>query len=258
MRTTLGGAASGGAMDDRATTHNLPDLLGADAWAALTRHMAARTFEAGDIIVERGEPAPDFHVIEAGAAAVIAATASGERRELGRLGPGDCVGEMSLLTGEPASADVVAITPVNASGASQRQIGDLGALSLGLISAWSTILASRVKQANERLLSRSAANVVTICGAAADVASLRGVPAAVSRITGERIVLVVASEGQLEAVRSISGDARDVSVMPVAPGEPLVPLLDRITRQHQLVMVFGDETSAFEADAGASNAFHLV
>ena len=63
-------------MDDRATTHYLPDLLGDDAWAALTRHMVTRTFQPGDTIVERGDLAPDFHVIESGAAAVIAATAA--------------------------------------------------------------------------------------------------------------------------------------------------------------------------------------
>jgi NTE family protein len=245
-------------MDDRGATHNLPGLLGEDAWTALTRHMVTRAFQPGDTIVERGELAPDFHVIDTGAAAVIASTAHGERRELGRLGPGDCVGEMSLLTGEPASADVVAVTPVKAFGASQQLIGDLGELRLGLISALSTILASRLKHANERLLSRRAANIVTICGSADDVATLSGLPAAVADITREQIVVVVASDVLTDAVRTIVGDAKGVSVQAVPQSEPLVPVLDHITRQHQHVIVVGDESSQLETDAPESAVYHLV
>src|SRR6185436_2036955 len=50
-------------------------------------------------------------VIASGSAVVRLHRRGGVTRDLARVGPGDVVGEMALITGAPRNADVVAITP---------------------------------------------------------------------------------------------------------------------------------------------------
>src|SRR5919198_2924932 len=59
---------------------------------------------AGTVLCRRGEPGDRFYIIKEGAVEVrlgLGPTGVSIRR----LGPGDCFGEMALLTGEPRSAD---------------------------------------------------------------------------------------------------------------------------------------------------------
>jgi CRP-like cAMP-binding protein len=62
---------------------------------------------AGKRLATAGETGREFFVIIAGEAGV---RTGGGRRV--RLGPGDFIGEMSLLDGEPRSATVEALTPM--------------------------------------------------------------------------------------------------------------------------------------------------
>jgi CRP-like cAMP-binding protein len=64
-------------------------------------------FGAGEMIVRQGTAGQSMFVIVRGEASV---TLTGATGELARLGSGSFFGEMSLLTGEPRTANVVAIT----------------------------------------------------------------------------------------------------------------------------------------------------
>ena len=62
---------------------------------------------AGEAIVRQGEPGDRFYLVDSGTLAVHA-----DGRELARLGPGDCFGEIALLRGTPRMATVTAVEPV--------------------------------------------------------------------------------------------------------------------------------------------------
>jgi small-conductance mechanosensitive channel/CRP-like cAMP-binding protein len=62
---------------------------------------------AHEMVVRRGEPGSSMFIVSRGSLSV-AVDAGGA--EVARLGPGDFFGEMSLLTGEPRSATVTAVT----------------------------------------------------------------------------------------------------------------------------------------------------
>jgi small-conductance mechanosensitive channel/CRP-like cAMP-binding protein len=64
-------------------------------------------YGAGQVIVREGDPGASMFVVRRGEAAVTLAGATGE---LARHGEGGFFGEMSLLTGDPRSATVTAIT----------------------------------------------------------------------------------------------------------------------------------------------------
>jgi small-conductance mechanosensitive channel/CRP-like cAMP-binding protein len=70
---------------------------------------ASRTmvYEAGQVIVREGDPGASMFVVRSGEAAVTVAGAEGE---LARHREGGFFGEMSLLTGDPRSASITAVT----------------------------------------------------------------------------------------------------------------------------------------------------
>ena len=69
-------------------------------------------FARGEMLTRQGEPGDWLYLITAGEVSVRVAVDGGLEQEVARLGPGDFVGEMSLMTGERRSATVVASTGV--------------------------------------------------------------------------------------------------------------------------------------------------
>lgn len=69
-------------------------------------------YSKGEVLVRRNEPARAFFVVLSGDVEILLATEDGGRMPLARLGEGESFGEMSILTKEPVSADVVAVGEV--------------------------------------------------------------------------------------------------------------------------------------------------
>jgi len=70
-----------------------------------------KEFSPREIIIPIGQPGKFLGIIIEGEAEAVITDKTGEQRRLGVLGKGDFLGEISLLTGEPTNADVLAITP---------------------------------------------------------------------------------------------------------------------------------------------------
>lgn len=87
--------------------------LGEEVLRALSERVRTETYGRGEKIVREGEPGADLYLVERGQVSVTLESA-GTPRELARLGPGDFFGEMSLTTGAPRSATVVALGDVEA------------------------------------------------------------------------------------------------------------------------------------------------
>ncbi|MGZ6133736.1 MAG: cyclic nucleotide-binding domain-containing protein, partial [Myxococcaceae bacterium] len=79
-------------------------VLGPGERERVAHEMVPRRFGRGERIIEQGAPGQTFYVVAAGTVSIL--TARGV--EVTRLGRGQYFGEMSLLTGEPRSATVVA------------------------------------------------------------------------------------------------------------------------------------------------------
>jgi CRP-like cAMP-binding protein len=68
-----------------------------------------RTFSAGDRLVTHGEEGGGLFLIASGTVTVSSEDADGDRIQITDLGPGDVVGEISLVLRRPATADVTAV-----------------------------------------------------------------------------------------------------------------------------------------------------
>lgn len=74
------------------------------------RGLHYQTVEPGGIIVSEGAPGDSLYVLASGEARVFVQGFDRRDREISRLGSGDFFGEISLLTGAPRTATVVAAT----------------------------------------------------------------------------------------------------------------------------------------------------
>ncbi len=78
----------------------------------LSQLFATRTFEAGNALLAQGEPTGGLHLIAAGSVDVRRQDETGEMLRIATLSAGSCVGEIGLVLRRPATASVVATTPV--------------------------------------------------------------------------------------------------------------------------------------------------
>jgi len=75
----------------------------------LAKACTKRTYETGDFLVKQGNPGVGLFVITSGKVKVVKTTERGERFEIASHGPGEVIGEMSVLDGATRTADVVAV-----------------------------------------------------------------------------------------------------------------------------------------------------
>ncbi len=87
-------------------------VLKPDTLAELLSAMQYHEAEPGKFLIRQGDPAEFLLLILSGHACASLRGAPSERPPIGEFGPGDIVGEMSLVTNEPRTADVVARTAV--------------------------------------------------------------------------------------------------------------------------------------------------
>jgi hypothetical protein len=74
--------------------------------------LAERRFADGEVVIAQGQPGEGVFIVADGETVVLLRDEQGASRELARLGVGEVFGEMSLLTKQPVTADVVARGPV--------------------------------------------------------------------------------------------------------------------------------------------------
>lgn len=93
--------------------HKIFGCLGAEQTAAIVQASPVVRFVAHEHLVTQGAPGDSMFVLVKGEVDVRIAFEGGAK-SVAKLGAGDCLGEMSLLTGDPRSATAVALGEVEA------------------------------------------------------------------------------------------------------------------------------------------------
>jgi potassium-dependent mechanosensitive channel len=81
-----------------------------EAITSLVGKIKQKSFARDRHVVQQGDYGDSLYMVVEGAVAVYVKTENGKKMEVARLGAGEVFGEMSLLTGESRSADVITIT----------------------------------------------------------------------------------------------------------------------------------------------------
>ena len=87
---------------------NLP----ADALTRLAGAARRRSYRRGEVIFHQGDPGDSLHFLTEGRVKVVLDAETGEEAVIAILGPGECFGELALIDGEPRSATVETLEPV--------------------------------------------------------------------------------------------------------------------------------------------------
>ncbi len=200
-----------------------------------------RRFERGDDLLNPGEQTPGLFVIKAGAVAAFVSSEGGVEREVATLGRGECVGEMALLTGEPPSATVRAMTETEAWLLEPDTFVEIMDAYPSLLRNLGHILSKRLARTSRHLLSRTHSTLVPLlidCTDEEAAVLAPAVAASLSRQTGKRVLLV---------------DARGPSSGPLAQiaGAQTAPSLAEVLKNRLLLK---EHETARDVDNGMDGA----
>jgi CRP-like cAMP-binding protein len=81
-----------------------------EAKTYLQQHMRGHHYAPGELIIQQGELTNSLYVIAKGVVSIQVRLQDGESLEVARYAVGQVLGEISLLTGEPRTADVLALS----------------------------------------------------------------------------------------------------------------------------------------------------
>lgn len=134
----------------------------ADERAALEARLRPRRFPSGGIVLQQGQFSTELHIIRSGVVRVRSSDSLGQISELAQLGPGQFVGEMSLLTGQPHSATVTAISPTESLVLGRDDFLALLGDSPRLAQNISRVLSERLTRANQQRTPPARTTVVAV------------------------------------------------------------------------------------------------
>jgi small-conductance mechanosensitive channel/CRP-like cAMP-binding protein len=121
-----------------------------DEFAQLAGAMTIRSFPAGAVLMHEGESGATMVILAEGLLEALLHR-DGKEVTLGRIEPGEFAGEMSLLTGEPRSATIVALTDAVAYEITREHLAELLAERPAIAAAISKTVAERRLNAPSRL-----------------------------------------------------------------------------------------------------------
>jgi NTE family protein len=129
-----------------------------------TAHILARlqpaTYESGTCILESGKWHGLLYILASGTVSVFLQEGTGTDARIAQLGPGECFGEMSLITGEPPSAMVRADEEITVWALQEEDFLTLIRTCPTLLQNINAILSRRLARTNRQILSQVAAEKI--------------------------------------------------------------------------------------------------
>ena len=132
------------------------DVLPEQSLERLARGADSRLYAPGEDIIRQGDQGTELFALLGGEAVVLLQSPGREPTEVARLVAGSVVGEMSLVTGEPRSATVRAVTACECVVVGHAAFREVLATNLELAERISDVLASRRAEIDSTRLAQEA------------------------------------------------------------------------------------------------------
>ena len=185
--------------------------LDAEALADVVGRMKPRSFEAHAVICQQGEAGDSLFLIKRGVAQAVIEEPEG-RRSLGRLRRGEVIGEISLVTGEPRSASVVANVPTEVLELTRVDFAALVARHPEILANLSRILGLRLARRTQESTERRRGEAVALVTGPAGSALVADLIAA-TKAASPRPVAVLDSTASPAAADPTPHDSSAASVL---------------------------------------------
>lgn len=192
---------------------------------ALAARSRWRSFPRKASLLHAGEPGACLYVLLSGRVQIQAVTPAGQAIHLANRGPGDTIGELALLDGQPRMADAVTLEPTEALMLPREEFQRCLAESNALARAVIACLAGRLREAADLYASQQTQDVLgRVSALLLELAETQGRPAAAGqRIPGlsqRRIAEQIGATretvnrafARLKQVNAIQVEGRDVTV----------------------------------------------
>ncbi|MHC4295369.1 MAG: acetate/propionate family kinase, partial [Planctomycetota bacterium] len=145
--------------------HPLFATFSPEEMAEVVRAGTVVSYHPQDVCIRQGEAGEVFGVLCSGKLEAVRVDDETQREQLGTIEPGECFGEMSLLTGNPTGAEVVALEESEAVVFLQGAISPLIALNREAVQFLTKLMASRLAPSGGRAAAPAPAAVHYSLGA---------------------------------------------------------------------------------------------
>jgi CRP/FNR family cyclic AMP-dependent transcriptional regulator len=177
-------------LDDR--NASFFDRLAAPDAAAVRTEGVQRRFRSGEFLCREGDNGAGVVVVLSGYVKLTKSSVSGRETMLELRGAGDVLGEMSLVDGQPQSANAVALGEVDALVVASDRINRLRAERASIANALLAVAVRRLRQASARQHELGTVDVVSrVCRRLAELAAIHG------EQTGAGVVVRALSQQEL-------------------------------------------------------------
>ncbi|MCK4504079.1 MAG: mechanosensitive ion channel family protein [Candidatus Aegiribacteria sp.] len=131
------------------------ELLNDEQILKLAESSSKQLYSKGEVLVHQGDSGDSLLIIEDGKVEVYVSDNSGRKTHLADLQEGDYFGEMSLLTGEPRSASVSAVSETEVIVVEKYGLADLLKTEPLILEPLSEMLEKRLEDLSSRVVDRA-------------------------------------------------------------------------------------------------------
>jgi NTE family protein len=159
--------------------------------ARLLATFETRMYPAGAIVIGEGDRTKEVFIAQSGSAEVVIAADDGTEHTVGRVVPGGTIGEISLLTGQPAVATVRAAVDFEAVVVTEAEAAALVEKYPRIYRNLATILAERLARTDRLAIGRREGHLIALESAGAPTLLGYALACSIAWHTRERTLLLV-------------------------------------------------------------------
>jgi predicted acylesterase/phospholipase RssA/CRP-like cAMP-binding protein len=181
-----------------------------------------RSFAAGTVLMAEGDIPGEMYVLKTGSAEVLVEDHTGAKQMVSRVGPGETIGEISLLTKQPASATVRIAEDCEVLVLAESKLAELTERFPGLERNMLRILATRLVRANRLAVGRQPGRLTVVDDRGAPPLLGFALAASVAWHTRARTLHVVLADSLPEELAALARARAEAHAQGGGPGAELV------------------------------------
>ena len=136
-----------------------------------------RAVYAGELLCREGDPGTEVVILLSGYVKLTKTAENGRQTMLELRGPGDVLGDMSVVDGGPQSANAIAMGPLEVCVLAASRFDELRRAHVGIANALLAVVVRRLRQASTRQLELGTADSLgRVCRRLVDLAASHGEP----------------------------------------------------------------------------------